>query len=396
MKVARRRFVTLAAAALAAPALVRLARGQAQVTLKLHHFFSPISSMHDKFLVPWAKQVGVASEGRIRVDVFAAMQLGGTPSDLYDQARDGVADIVWTLPGISPSRFPTVEAVELPFVAGRRAMANARAVQAFAEANLRDEFRAVLPLCVVAHDESLLHTAKPVATLEDLKDLKLRPPTRLAGDALKALGASAAFVPLSQVADMFGRKLLDGCVLPWDTAAAAKIHELMKFHAAIATSPTLSTGAYILAMNRAKYSAMPPELRKIIDDASGDAAATMVGRMWDEQAAGIEEMVRKRGNTVSAIAPEEAERWRKATEPVIEGWIKQARARSIDGTKVVETLRSLVAKYEAQLPAVTPAPVAAAEPVQEASPAQAATPAAQAPAAAPPPAKTCATWCPSP
>jgi TRAP-type C4-dicarboxylate transport system substrate-binding protein len=389
MNVARRRFVTLAAAAFATPALVRLARAQAQVTLKLHHFFSPLSSMHDKFLVPWAKQVGVASDGRIRVDVFAAMQLGGTPSDLYDQARDGIADIVWTLPGISPSRFPTIEAVELPFVAGRRALANARAVQAFSEGSLRDEFRAVLPLCVVAHDQGLLHTAKPIATLDDLKDLKLRPPTRLAGEALKALGANAAFVPLSQVADMFGRKLLDGCVLPWDTAAAAKVHELMKFHAAIATSPTLSTGAYILVMNRAKYGAMPPELRKVIDDASGDAAATMVGRMWDEQAAGIEEMVRKRGNMVSAIGSEEAERWRKATEPVIEGWIKQARARSIDGPKVIETVRALVAKYEAQLPAVTPAPVAAAEPAQVPAPA------VQAPAASTP-APTCATWCPSP
>jgi TRAP-type C4-dicarboxylate transport system substrate-binding protein len=377
MRIARRRFVTLAAAAIAAPALARLARGQAQVTLKLHHFFSPLSSMHAKFLAPWAKKVGVASEGRIRVDIFAAMQLGGVPSDLYDQARDGIADIVWTLPGISPSRFPTIEAVELPFVAGKRAVANARAVQEFADASLKDEFRAVLPLCVCAHDQGLIHTARPIATLDDLKELKLRPPTRLAGDALKALGASAAFVPLSQVADTFGRKLLDGCILPWDTAAAAKIHELMKFHAEIATSPTLSTGTYILAMNRAKYAALPPELKTVIDENSGDAAATMVGRMWDEQAAGIEDMVRKRGNTVSAIAPEEAERWRKATQPVIEAWITQARTRSIDGAKVIETVRALVAKYEAQPAASTdPSPVAA--------------PAAQ------PSAPTCATWCPSP
>jgi TRAP-type C4-dicarboxylate transport system substrate-binding protein len=382
MRVARRHFVTLAAAAIAAPALARLARGQAQVALKLHHFFSPLSSMHAKFLVPWAKKVGTASEGRIRVDIFAAMQLGGVPSDLYDQARDGIADIVWTLPGISPSRFPTIEAVELPFVAGRRAVANARAVQEFADASLKDEFRAVLPLCVCAHDQGLIHTARPITTLDDLKELKLRPPTRLAGDALKALGASAAFVPLSQVTDTFGRKLLDGCILPWDTAAAAKIHELMKFHAEIATSPTLSTGTYILAMNPAKFAALPPELKTVIVESSGDAAATMVGRMWDEQAAGIEDMVRKRGNTVSAIAPEEAERWRKATEPVIEAWIRQARTRSIDGTKVVETLRALVVKYEAQSPAATPAPVSATEPVPAL------------PAAIPAPA--CATWCPSP
>ena len=379
MRVARRGVLKLAGAAIAAPALARFAHGQAQAVLKLHHFFSPQSSMHTKFLAPWAEKVGAASGGHIRVDVFASMQLGGVPTELYDQvARAGVADIVWTLPGISLNRFPTVEALELPFVAGKRALANARAVQEFAATNLREEFRAVRPLLVCAHDQSLIHAQKPIATLDDLKELKLRPPTRLSAETLKALGAAPAFVALSQVTQAFASKALDGCVLPWDTAAAAKIHEQMKFHAEIATSPTLSTGTYILAMNRAKYAALPDDLKKVIDENSGDAAATMIGRMWDEQAAGIEDMVRKLGNTVSAISAEEAARWRKATEPVIENWIKQARTRSIDGGKVVETVRALVAKYEAIAP---PAPAAA-------PPVAAAAPTASAPA--------CANWCPSP
>jgi TRAP-type C4-dicarboxylate transport system substrate-binding protein len=378
MRVARRRFMTLAGAAIAAPALTRLAKGQAQVVLKLHHFFSPLSSVHAKFLVPWAKKVGTASEGRIRIDLFGAMQLGGVPSELYDQARDGVADIVWTLPGMTPGRFPSVEAFELPFVAGKRALANARAVQEFAGANLKDEFRAVLPLCVCAHDHGLIHATKVVATMDDLKDLKLRPPTRLAGEALTALGANVVSVPIPQVADAFARKLLDGCVLSWDVAAAAKVHELVKFHSEIAGSPTLSTTTFILAMNRAKYAALPPDLKKVVDENSGDAAATMAGRMWDDQAAVIEDMVRKRGNSVTAISDEEAARWRKATEPVIEAWIKQVGMRSIDGAKVIEMARALVRKYEAQAAASAPVPAPEAPP---------------APAAAAP---TCAAWCPSP
>src|SRR5438105_348552 len=173
MSIPRRTFIRLAGAGIAAPALARFAGAQAQVVLKLHHFFSPLSSVHAKFLVPWAKKIGVASEGRIRIDLFGAMQLGGVPSELYDQARDGVADIVWTLPGMTPGRFPAVEAFELPFVAGRRALVNARAAQEFASANLKDEFRAVQPLCVCAHDHGLIHTNRAVATMDDLKDLKL-------------------------------------------------------------------------------------------------------------------------------------------------------------------------------------------------------------------------------
>jgi len=378
MRIARRTFITLAGAGIAAPALARFAGAQAQVVFKLHHFFSPLSSVHAKFLVPWAKKVGAASDGRIRIDLFGAMQLGGVPSELYDQARDGVSDIVWTLPGMSPGRFPLVEAFELPFVAGKRALANARAAQEFAAANLKDEFRAVQPLCVCAHDHGLIHANRAIATLDDLKGLKLRPSTRMGVEALKALGASVAPVPIAQLGEALSRQVLDGCVLPWDAAAAAKVHELVKFHAEFAATPTFAIATSILAMNRAKYTSLPDDLKKVIDENSGDAAATMVGRMWDDQAAGIEDMVRKRGNTVSAISAEEAARWRKATEPVIDAWIKQVRMRSVDGAKVIETIRALVGKYEAQ-PA-EPAPAVAL-------------PAA---AAATTPAPTCATWCPSP
>jgi TRAP-type C4-dicarboxylate transport system substrate-binding protein len=385
MRIARRALLMVAGAAVAAPSLARLAKGQAQVTLKLHHFFSPSSSTHARILAPWARKIGIASEGRIRVEVHAAMSLGGTPSDLYDQARDGIADIVWALPGISPGRFPIAEAFELPFVAGRRALVNARAAQEFADTNLKDELRAVVPLCVVAHDQCLLHTNRAVVRLDDLKDLKLRPPTRLAGEALKALGASAAFIPLSHVGEAFGRNALDGCVLPWDTAAAAKVHELMGFHAAFAASPTLSTTPYILAMNRAKYAALPPDLKTVIDDNAADAAAIMIGRAWDEQAAGIADMVRQRGNTLSEIAADESARWRKATEPVVEAWIGRMRQRSIDGGAAVETIRTLVAKYE-EMPAPPAAPSLPDDPPTPPPPTTAVAPAAP----------VCTGWCPSP
>ena len=130
MTFGRRKFMTLAAGALAAPALPRLGRAQQPaVVLKLHHFLSPVAYAHTRFLTPWAKSVEKDSNGRIRIDMFPSMQLGGTASQLYDQAVNGTADIVWTLPGMTPGRFPRIEVFELPFVANQRALANARAVQ---------------------------------------------------------------------------------------------------------------------------------------------------------------------------------------------------------------------------------------------------------------------------
>src|SRR5918997_4200221 len=141
MNPTRRRFLTLAGGAVAAPALLREGYAQApQVTLRLHHFLPPVSNAHTKFLVPWVQKVAQESQGRIKIDIFPSMQLGGTPPQLFDQAKDGVVDLVWTLPGNTPGRFPSIEVIELPFVAHKRASVNARVVQELYDTRFKAEF----------------------------------------------------------------------------------------------------------------------------------------------------------------------------------------------------------------------------------------------------------------
>ncbi|MDE0208574.1 MAG: hypothetical protein OXJ64_01670 [Boseongicola sp.] len=95
-----------------------------QITLRLHHFNSPKAIAHRLFLQPWADEIEKKSKGRVKVQVFPAMQLGGRPSDLYGQAREGVVDIIWTIPGYSPGRFPLTEVFELPFLSGNATAAS--------------------------------------------------------------------------------------------------------------------------------------------------------------------------------------------------------------------------------------------------------------------------------
>ena len=158
MRIGRRMFLTSIATAVASPAVLRLTRADTpQVALKLHHFFSSVSGVHGQFLVPWAHKVEAESGGRIRIDVFPSMQLGGAPAQLFDQVRDGLADIVWAVPGNTPGRFAKIEVFELPFAASRRALVNSRALQDYAAANLQDEFREVRPLGFSCRDHGVLH-----------------------------------------------------------------------------------------------------------------------------------------------------------------------------------------------------------------------------------------------
>ncbi len=346
MSILRRRFLVSAGAAIAAPAVFRSARAQAQVTLRLHHFLPAVSNVHKHFLLPWTEKVAAESGGKLKIDIFPAMQLGGAPPQLFDQAKDGVADITWTLPGNTPGRFPGVEVFELPFIANRRAAVNARAVQEFYETHLRAEFSDVHPITVWAHDHGLIHANKQIGTMADLKGLKLRSPTRLAGEALKALGANGIPMPIPQVPAALAQKVLDGCVIPWEVVPAIKVQELVKFHTEIPGSPTLYTTTFVLAMNKAKYASLPADLKAVLDANSGQVAAAMAAKVWDDQAASVMDMVKKRGNTVSSITAEEAANWRKATAPVTEAWIKQVKEKNLDGGKLIENAQALLAKYD--------------------------------------------------
>lgn len=347
MSVSRRTFIATAGASIAAPAVLRVTRANAaEVTLRLHHFLPAVSSVHTYMLDPWTKRIESETGGRLKIDIYPSMQLGGTPPQLYDQAKDGVADIVWTLPGYTTGRFPTTEVFELPFVAAQRARVNARAAQDFAEQHLKEETKDVKLLCFWCHDHGLIHAKRQVKTMEDLKGLKLRFPTRLAGEALKALGASPIGMPVPQVPESLAQGVIDGAVIPWEVVPSIKVHELVKYHTEIPGSPTFYTATFMIAMNKAKYEGLPDDLRKVIDAQSGMALATEAGKMFDDIGLKISEMVKKRGNTISAISEAEKARWMEATKPVVDNWIKQMQSRNLDGAKLLEAAKASLAKFE--------------------------------------------------
>ena len=148
---------TLGAAALAGAVLLGGAAAPAQdVTLRIHHFLPPPAPVPANFITPWAEKVEQESGGRIKVEIYPTMQLGGKPPALYDQARDGVVDIVWTLTGYTPGRFPGTEAFELPFMPAN-AEATSQAAWKFYEKYLTDEFKDVQLIAVHTHGPGLLH-----------------------------------------------------------------------------------------------------------------------------------------------------------------------------------------------------------------------------------------------
>jgi TRAP-type C4-dicarboxylate transport system substrate-binding protein len=178
-----------AAAAIAAPALTSFA--QQTVTLKFHTFMAPQSNVWLNMHKAWMNKVEQDSGGRIKFEAYPAMQLGGTPVQLYDQARDGVVDIVWTLPGNTAGRFPRVEVFELPFMMNN-AEATSKAYWEYVQTMAPDEFKDTQLIALHVHGPGVIHTVdKAVKSVADMKGLKMRAPTR---QVTKLMGHSVPFL----------------------------------------------------------------------------------------------------------------------------------------------------------------------------------------------------------
>jgi TRAP-type C4-dicarboxylate transport system substrate-binding protein len=295
--------------------------------------------------MPWAQKISQESNNRLRVQIFPAMQLGGAPPQLYDQAKDGVVDIVWTLPGNTPGRFPSIEVIELPFVAHKRASVNARVTQELHDSVFGREFQDTQILCAWAHDAGVIHARREVRRMEDMAGLKLRFPTRQAGEALRALGAAPIGMPIPQVPEALAQGVIDGAVVPWEVVPAIRLHETLRHHTEFAGSPTFYVASFVLAMNKARYEGMAPELRRVLDANSGQVAAAMAARVWDEQGPVVEEMVKRRNNAIVEIGAEESLRWQRQTQPVLDNWVRTMGERNINGAALLERTRTLIAQH---------------------------------------------------
>lgn len=319
-----------------------------QVTLRVHHFLPAQASIPRLAIEPWAKKIEADSGGRIRVQVFPAMQLGGTPAQLYDQAKDGVVDVIWTVLGYTPGRFQKMEVFELPFIApshDRSAEVSSKAAWDFAQKFAADEFRDVKLLAVHTHGPGLIHTKQPVTGLESLRGMKIRGGTRIVNNMLVKLGATPVGMPVPQVTEALSKGVIDGTTIPWEVGPSLRVHEIVKNHTTFAIDRALYTMAFAFAMNKARYEALPLDLKKVIDDNSGSALSAAFGKAMDEADKTGRDIALKAGNRITLLEPAEAQRWLRTASVVEDDWIKEMRGKGVDGATLVREARALMAQH---------------------------------------------------
>ena len=318
-----------------------------EVTLKFHHIWNTQAMASVSVIGPWCEKVAAESANRIKCQIFPAMSMGGTPPQLVDQVKDGVADLVITLPGYTAGRFPTTEVFELPFMTNS-AEVGARAAWDYIGKHSTKEFPGTKLLATWVHDEGYVHTRdKQVKTLADFKGLKMRAPTRQTNKLLAALGASPVGMPLPAIPDAVSKGTIDGFLLPWEVMPSLKLQEMVKFHSETDPSrPALYSAVFVFAMNQAKYDALPADLKKVIDANSGAAYSQQIGKIWDNSKAAGRKAAQDRANTFYTIPSSELDNWVTASAPLYADWIGDMDKKGLNGKQMLQEAKDLLVKYK--------------------------------------------------
>ncbi|MEM8692310.1 MAG: TRAP transporter substrate-binding protein [Pseudomonadota bacterium] len=345
MRLTRKSFLNMAAAAAMAVSFGVPAAHAQEVTLSLHQFLPAQANVPKLILDVWADNVEQASEGRIKIDRYPSMQLGGKPPELMDQAIDGVADIVWTVVGYTPGRYPSTEVFELPFM-----MTNARAASSaywqMFEKHMKDtEFKDVHILGAWVHGPGMIHANKEVRTPADMDGLKIRGGSRLVNSLLEKVGASPVGMPVPAVPEGLSKGVIDGTTIPWEVTAALKIPELVGNHTEFEGN-ALYVLTFVLAMNKDRYESLPDDLKMVIDNNSGLEFSIFAGGTQADADGPARQLAVDRGNTIVTVGGADLEAWQAAAQPIYDEWIGEMKGKGIDGQALIDEARSLMEAYE--------------------------------------------------
>ncbi len=252
----------------ASAALLATTVAASAAELSLAYFMGPKHPMNKAVFTPFAEKLAEVSGGQLTVKQFPGGALNSVPPKQYSILLDGVADIVFTLPGYTGEVFPMTNVINLPglcddSISCTEALQNAREL-------IETEYNAKV-LALWANSPPILLTKdKPVRTLEDLQGLKLRVTSSGQVPFVQALGASPVGQPVSVINQNLANGVIDAISIDPSGIGSFKLHEVANY---LTTWFPGSGSAFVLLLNKDVYDAMSDEEKGWIDAASDASLA---------------------------------------------------------------------------------------------------------------------------
>ncbi|MBN1636659.1 MAG: TRAP transporter substrate-binding protein [Deltaproteobacteria bacterium] len=287
----------------------------------------------------WAREIEKRTEGAVKINVYPGGALTKA-NECYDGVVQGISDIGMSCFAYTRGRFPVMEVVDLPlgYTSGKVATLT---VNEFYAKTKPQELDDVHLLYIHAHGPGLLHTKKPVETLDQLKGMKIRS-TGLSAKVVEALEGVPVAMPQGNTYEALQKGVVEGTFAPIETLKGWKQGEVIKY----TTDCNMIgyTTAMFVVMNKQKWEQLPESIQKIFSDVSNEWI-TLHGNVWDEADNEGLKFTEELGNKIITLSPEEGKRWKMAVGSVIDGYVETVKSKGIDGEKSIDLLNEMIAKY---------------------------------------------------
>ena len=308
--------------------------------LKFASISAPDHVLNVKVHTPWIEQVQKATNNQVKITLFPGGILGGA-KQAYDLAAQGIADISYGWVHYHPGRFPLSEVYTLPGVVPnvRTAYHNWEVYHKYLTKEWADTKLLWLGfnagMAVMTRD-------KQIRTLEDFKGLKLAIQGSSAAKIARALGAVPVDVNTQDVYTAVQRKVVDGTFNSFSSSAANKFGEVMKYYT---TNAALYTSPCFAVMNLDRYNNLPPDIRKVIDESTGQRQWDLVSRVyWDAEEEGVQSLTRQSaGKAVFYNLPLDMTRQiRTLMKPIWDEWTNAMQSKGLPGKQVLDSVAGFI------------------------------------------------------
>ncbi len=300
------------------------------IKLTYSNFFPP-THIQSKLAESWCREVEKRTQGKVKVDYYAGQTLTKA-KQCYDGVVEGLSDIGFSVLAYTRGRFPVISAVDLPlgYTSG---IAATKVVNAVNEKFKPKELQDTEVMYLHAHGPGLIHTkGKAVRKLEDMKGLKFRAHGTSA-QVVKALGGTPVPKPMPETYQMLQKGVVDGAVYPLEANKGWKLGEVTDYCTRNLSSAY--TTSFFVVMNKDKWNALPPDIQKTIRQINIEWADKH-GKAWEESdQVGLKYFI-DQGNEVIEQDAKEADRWKQAVAPIIDGYISKLNEKGFNGKEIVD------------------------------------------------------------
>ena len=228
------------------------------ISLRWASFVSP-KSVNNAVSVPaFAKAIEKASEGTLKIELYAGGTLGKGPVQQLSMVENAVADIAEVVVAYSPGRFPELSIFELPFLVKSNVEAGLAAWKLY-EKGLLSDFDDLMLVGVIVSGPYGVSTTKPIRSIKDLAGLRLRAAGPIQNQIVSRLGAvPIGNVPAPAIAANISRGVIDGTLMAPGNIYTFRIADAAQHHN---FDMKLGSIAVIFPMRRDTYEKLPAKAK---------------------------------------------------------------------------------------------------------------------------------------